>query len=83
MRLDLVKGSAAKMFLIACYTVLALSIFVAAGQVNWGVGLVMALGNGSGAWIGTRLAIKKGAKLIRWLLAIASVTVALRMLFFP
>ena len=80
--LDLVKGSAAKMFLIACYTVLALSIFVAAGQVNWGVGLVMALGNGTGAWAGTRLAIKKGARLIRWLLAIASVGVALRMLFF-
>ena len=80
--LDLVKGSAAKMFLIACYTALALGIFVLADQVNWGVGLVMAIGNCSGAWLGTRLAIEKGAGLIRWLLAIASVGVAVRMLFF-
>lgn len=79
--LDLLKGSAAKMFLIAVYTALALLIFIWADQVNWGVGLVMAIGNCSGAYLGTRLAIKKGARLIRWLLAIASVAVAMRMLF--
>lgn len=80
--LDLVKGSAAKMFLIACYTVLAVGIFALADQINWAVGLVMAIGNSTGAYFGTRLAIEKGAGLIRWLLAIASVGVAVRMLFF-
>ena len=80
--LDLVKGSAAKMFLIACYTVLAVGIFALADQINWAVGLVMAIGNSTGAYFGTRLAIEKGAGLIRWLLAIASVGVATRMLFF-
>ena len=80
--LDLVKGSAAKMFLIAVYTALAVLIFVWADQVNWGVGLVMAIGNSTGAYLGTRLAIEKGARLIRWLLAITSVAVALRMMFF-
>lgn len=80
--LDLVKGSAAKMFLIACYTALAVGIFALADQINWPVGLVMAIGNSTGAYLGTRLAIEKGARLIRWLLAIASVAVALRMLFF-
>ncbi len=80
--LDLVKGSAAKMFLIACYTALAVGIFAWADQINWGVGLVMAIGNCTGAYFGTRLAIQKGARLIRWLLASASVAVALRMLFF-
>ena len=80
--LDLVKGSAAKMFLIAVYTALAVLIFVWADQVNWTVGLVMAIGNSIGAYLGTRLAIEKGARLIRWLLAAASVAVALRMLFF-
>ena len=80
--LDLVKGSAAKMFLIAVYTALAVVIFVWADQINWGVGLVMAIGNSTGAYLGTRLAIEKGARLIRWLLAIASVAVALRMLLF-
>lgn len=80
--LDLVRGSAAKMFLIACYTALSVLIFVWADQINWGVGLVMAIGNCSGAYLGTRLAIQKGARLIRWLLALASVAVAIRMLFF-
>ncbi len=80
--LDLVKGSAAKMFLIACYTALAVGIFALADQINWPVGLVMAIGNSTGAYLGTRLAMEKGARLIRWLLAIASVAVALRMLFF-
>ena len=80
--LDLVKGSAAKMFLIAVYTALAVLIFVWADQINWGVGLVMAIGNSTGAYLGTRLAIEKGARLIRWLLAMASVAVAVRMLLF-
>nr|MDE0501201.1 TSUP family transporter [bacterium] len=80
--LDLVKGSAAKMFLIAVFTALAVLIFVWADQINWTVGLVMAIGNSIGAYLGTRLAMEKGARLIRWLLAIASVAVAIRMLFF-
>ncbi len=79
--LDLVKGSAAKMFLIACYTALAVGVFALADQINWPVGLVMAIGNCSGAYLGTRVAIQKGARLIRWLLAVASVAVALRILF--
>lgn len=80
--LDLVKGSAAKMYLIAVFTALAVLIFVWADQINWTVGLVMAIGNSIGAYLGTRLAMEKGARLIRWLLAIASVAVAIRMLLF-
>ena len=80
--LDLVRGSAVKMFLIACYTAVAVGIFAVADQINWPVGLVMAIGNSTGAYLGTRLAMEKGARLIRWLLAIASVAVAMRMLFF-
>jgi uncharacterized membrane protein YfcA len=44
-------------------------------QVVWGVGLILAVGNMLGAWVAARMAVKRGAVFVRWLL-IAVVTVS-------
>jgi len=80
--LDLVRGNAAKVFLILIYTPVALLLFASAAQVNWSYGLVMGIGNVAGAILATRLAVKKGAGWIRWVIIVMAVVAAVRMLFF-
>ncbi len=77
--LDLVRGNAAKVALIASYTWLALLVFLLAGQVDVGLGLVLAAGNSSGAYLAARLAVRHGAGWVRWILVVAAVGAAVRM----
>ncbi len=80
--LDLVRGNAAKVFLILVYTPVALLLFASAAQVNWSYGLVMGVGNVTGAILATRLAVTKGAGWIRWVIIVMAVAAAVRMAFF-
>lgn len=43
----------------------ALAYFIPTGHVLWGVALAMAVANVSGAWLGSHIAIKRGAGFIR------------------
>lgn len=72
---DLVRANAVKVLLVLCFTVFALGLFAYHGQVDWSIGLVLAVGNMAGAWVGTRLALDRGAEFVRWFL-IAVVTIA-------
>jgi uncharacterized membrane protein YfcA len=65
---DLVKANPVKLLIVLCFTVFALLIFIINGQVEWRTGLVLALGNMSGAWVASRLAVKRGAGFVRWFL---------------
>jgi len=58
---DLVRANAIKVFIVLFFTVPALAIFVMNQQVNWGLGLLLAVGNMSGALAGTHFAAKPGA----------------------
>jgi len=78
--MDLVKGNAAKVVLILAYTPVALILFASASQIDIQVGLVLSVGQMTGAWIGARLAVLKGAAWIRWVLVAAAIVAALRML---
>lgn len=80
--LDLVSGNAAKVVIVFSYTSVALGLFVLAGQVDFGLGLVLAAGNSTGAWVSARLAVRKGAGWVRWVLVVAALGAAVRMLFF-
>lgn len=58
----------------------ALILFVVAGKVIWLLGLSMAVGNIAGARVGSLLAMRVGARLIRPLLVLISLAMALRLL---
>lgn len=60
-----------------------LGLFALAGVVRWEIGLVMAAGAFLGAQIGSRLALRLGAKLIRPLLVVISCLMAARLMLDP
>ncbi len=72
---ELVKANALKLFVILLYTPVALVIFFLAGDVYLWMGLVLAVGNMTGAWIGTKIAVKWGAVFIRYFV-LAAILVA-------
>ena len=76
------KRNAAKVAIVLIYTVLALAFYLYNGQVNLLAGLVLAVGNMSGAFIAARLAITKGADWIRWVVLAAALVAATKWLLF-
>jgi uncharacterized membrane protein YfcA len=74
---DLVRANAVKVLIVLCFTIFALGVFVMNQQVVWGVGLILAVGNMLGAWVAARMAVKRGAVFVRWLLiAVVAVSAA-------
>ena len=65
---DLVRANAVKVTIVLCFTLAALLVFVLAGQVQWREGLILALGNVLGAWVGARFAVERGVVWVRRLL---------------
>lgn len=58
-----------------------LTVFALAGSPLWVVGLLMGAGQILGAWIGSRLAMRVGARVIKPLLVVTSTALALRLLW--
>lgn len=77
---DLVRGVAATKLLNLTSNVVALAVFAAAGHVDYAVGLAMAAGQIVGARAGARMAMARGAPLIRPLVIVVSIAVAVSLL---
>jgi|SRR5690554_2053548 len=74
---DVARANALKLVAVSVFTLASLPIFVAQGQVDWGVGFVVALGQGAGGWLGAKMMVRwPGAgRWVRWLLiAVVSVS---------
>ena len=80
--LSLVKTNATKVAVVFFYTLAALAVFAFNGKVNWLFGLVLAVGNGTGAWIASRYSVKKGDGFIRIFLIIMVLVMAIKLWFF-
>ncbi len=65
---DLVRANAAKVLIVLCFTVPALAVFTISEQVNWGIGFLLAVGSMSGALVAARMAVRRGAVFVRWIL---------------
>jgi len=72
---DLIKANAIKVLIVLSYTTVALIIFIWSGQVNFLYGLVLAVGNASGAFIASKYAQAIGVKYIRYIL-LATILIA-------
>ena len=68
---ELLKANALKLFVILLYTPMALLIFFLHGDVYLWMGLILAVGNMTGAWIGTKIAVKWGVVFIRYFVLVA------------
>jgi uncharacterized membrane protein YfcA len=79
---SMVGSSALRNLIVLFFTVAALGVFIWNDQVRWGLGLLLAAGNGAGAWVAARMTIAHGARFVRYaliaILAIASVSMIIR-----
>lgn len=78
--INLVHGNAVKLTIIIFFTFIALVIFAFNDQVNWGMGVVLGLGNMLGAWAGTHVAIKRGHNFIKHVVTVAVIAFAIKLL---
>lgn len=76
---DLVRTNALKVLVVLIFTPFALGIFIINGQVDFFKGCVLAIGNGTGAWLATRVVVEKGHNFIRWIVMIAVVGFAVKL----
>lgn len=79
---NLVKANALKVFINLIFTPFALIVFIWKGQVDLMAGLVLALGNGIGAWLASRWAVSWGPVFVRYVLLLVIVLAGSKLLFF-
>lgn len=79
---SLVKINSMKMFIVLVYTVAALAVFIFEGKINWLYGVVLAIGNSTGAWFASRWSVEKGDKAIKVFLVITVVALAIKLWVF-
>ncbi len=77
---DLIKANALKVFIVLIYTIFALAIFMINQQVNYKIGLILAVGNMAGAFIAAKYAINWGVKFVRYLLLIVIIIASAKFL---
>lgn len=77
--MDLVRANAAKVLLVALFTLPALGIYLYYDLVEWAPGLALAAGSSIGAWLGAKLTVDWGPKFVRWVLVAVIVTSSTRL----
>jgi uncharacterized protein len=80
MKLNLVYVNMHKVFIVLVYTIPALLIFIISDNVNWVLGLALAAGNALGGWWAAKFSVRKGEKLIKYVLIVAVLIMAAKLL---
>jgi len=76
---DLVKTNALKVLVVLIFTPFALAIFIWHGQVDFLKGFILAIGNGAGAWVASRVVVEKGHNFVRWIVMATVVVFAVKL----
>ena len=77
---DLLKANAFKVLITGAFTLIALPVFMWYNQVDYILGLILAAGSMTGAWIATKIAFKKGPEFLRIFLLIIIFGSAIKLL---
>ena len=80
MGLDLVRTNVHKVFIVLVYMPVSLAAYALNGKVDWWTGAVLAAGMSIGGWVGARLSLGKGEKLIRPVLYASLTAMTVRLL---
>jgi uncharacterized membrane protein YfcA len=81
MGLDLVRTNMHKVFIVAIYTVVALLVFASQLELLWIIGIILAVGNAIGGYLGAHFTMKKGEDMIRLVLNLVLVVFVIKLLF--
>ena len=79
---SMAKTNSIKVFIIMCYTVIAIIIFWMEGKIKWEYGLILAIGNSTGAWIASRWSVGKSDQLIKKILVVMVIGLSIKLWFF-
>ena len=83
LKIDLPQVNVIKVLVILIYTLPALGIFAANGQVLWGIGLILAAGHIAGAMLAVRVNMgPQGALWIKWLTLAMVVAILVKLVWF-
>jgi len=77
---DLVRANVAKVVLALVFSVPALLVFLAEDAVQWGPGLALAVGMALGGVTGAKVALRGGARAVRWVLLVVLALSSVRFL---
>lgn len=83
---ELVKANGIKVLVVLLYTPIALAVFIYHNLLTWDyflLGLLLAAGNMAGAYVGVNMAVSWGAKFLRYVLLIAILLSAVKLLVPP
>ncbi|SHK65868.1 hypothetical protein SAMN04488007_3549 [Maribacter aquivivus] len=81
-RMTLVRSNATKVAVVFMYMVSALIVFAWNNQVNWKIGLILAIGNGSGAWVASRVSVNMGDGFVKKFLIFMVSILAVKLWFY-
>jgi uncharacterized membrane protein YfcA len=73
---DLVKANALKVFIVFLFIPFSLIIFIINQQIDYFYGLVLSIGNIGGAYISSKMSIKKGSEFVRWVIVVVVILTA-------
>ncbi|KGX86907.1 sulfite exporter TauE/SafE family protein [Pontibacillus litoralis] len=79
--LNLVHINSLKVFVVAIYMASSLMVFILNDQVHWGYGIVLAIGNSTGAYIASKFAVQKGEKFVQSMMIIIVVAMSIKLWF--
>ena len=77
---DLVLANSIKVLVSLVVTMVALPVFLIQGKVEWLPALVLAAGLTIGGWLGARIAVQGGERVIRVVMVVAAIGLAARLL---
>jgi uncharacterized membrane protein YfcA len=81
-RLSLVKSNATKVAVVCIYTIGAVLMFALNDKINWKLGLILAIGNASGAWVSSRWSVGKGDKMVKLFVVIMICILSVKLWFY-
>lgn len=79
---NMAKTNSIKVFVVLCYTFVALIIFWIEGKIKWEYGLSLAVGNALGGWIGSRWSVNKSDQIIRLILIVMVTGLSIKLWFY-
>ncbi|TNF42057.1 MAG: sulfite exporter TauE/SafE family protein [Bacteroidetes bacterium] len=77
--MGLTRANAHKVLIVAAMTTIALIVFILSDQVYYLYGIIIAIGQGIGGWLASRVAVSWGPKVVRIILLVAILASAVKL----
>lgn len=77
--MGLTRANAHKALMVAVMTAISLVVFIFSNQIYYLYGIILAVGQGAGAWLGSKVAVSWGPKVVRVILLVSIMVSAIEL----